>query len=108
MIPYITNDQLDAGMPSKMPKLNINDEFLGGISLRNLRDTICHSFVTVDESTSERFGRIIIDDRAFMNRSAHNGLHEKTKNINLEVTAVNRRLIELHNQVTKYFDEQCN
>src|SRR4051794_28319204 len=63
IIPYATNDQLDAGMPSKMPQLDLTEEFINGVNLRNLRDTICHSFVTVEESTVDKLGRIIIDDR---------------------------------------------
>lgn len=96
IIPYTTHDQLDSGMPSKMPKLDITQEFLNSINLRNLRDTICHSFVTVEESTEERLGRIIIDDRAQMSRKEHNDQDTKTKCVFLEVPELHNKLRELH------------
>ena len=78
IIPYITNDQLDTGMPSKMPKLELSKEFMNGINLKNLRDTISHSFVTVEESSKEKLGRIILDDRAQITRKAHDMQEIKT------------------------------
>src|SRR5665647_3527822 len=68
LIPYTTYDQLDTGMPSKMPQLDLSQEFMDGVNLRNLRDAICHSFVTVEESSKDKLGRIIIDDRSQINR----------------------------------------
>lgn len=55
-----------------MPKLDLSDELINGVNLRNLRDTICRSFATIQESSKEKLGRIIIDDRAQINRKAHN------------------------------------
>lgn len=101
IIPYATNDQLDAGMPSKMPKLDLTEEFINGVNLRNLRDTICHSFVTVEESTIDKLGRIIIDDRAQMSRKAHNENEIKTKGIFLEIPETRNKLKELHLKVIK-------
>ena len=99
IIPYTTHDQLDRGMPSKTPKLDLSNEFLNGISLRNLRDTICHSFVTVEESTKEKLGRIIIDDRAIMDRQTHNSLDYKTKGVIVEIQDAKKRLNELHFEI---------
>jgi len=99
LIPYATHDQLDAGMSSKIPKLDLNEEFLSGINLRNLRDTICHSFVSVEESSAGRLGRIIIDDRSQMNRKEHNDLVIKTKGVFVEITEANKKLNELHAKV---------
>ena len=99
LIPYTTYDQLDAGMPSKMPKLDLTEEFINGVNLRNLRDAICHSFVTVEESTREKLGRIIIDDRAQMNRKAHNEQEIKSLNVSLEIIQAQKKLRELHTKI---------
>jgi hypothetical protein len=99
LIPYATYDQLDAGMPSKMPKLDLSEEFVDGVSLRNLRDAICHSFVTVEESSKEKLGRIIIDDRAQMTRKLHEQQSPKSKNLSLEIPFTHKKLKELHSKV---------
>jgi hypothetical protein len=99
LIPYTTHDQLDAGMPSKMPKLDLSEEFINGVNLRNLRDAICHSFVTVEESSRERLGRIIIDDRAQMTRKPHNEQEIKTLNVSLEIPQAQKKLKELHSKI---------
>jgi hypothetical protein len=99
LIPYTTHDQLDAGMPSKMPKLDLSEEFINGVNLRNLRDAICHSFVTVEESSRERLGRIIIDDRAQMTRKTHNEQEIKTLNVSLEIPQAQKKLKELHSKI---------
>lgn len=101
IIPYATNDQLDAGMPSKMPQLDLTEEFINGVSLRNLRDTICHSFVTVEASTADKLGRIIIDDRAQMNRKAHNEKAIKTETVVLQIPDTHTKLKELHSKIIK-------
>ena len=99
LIPYTTNDQLDRGMPSKMPKLDLSEEFINGVNLRNLRDTICHSFVTVEESSKERLGRIIVDDRAQMTRNTHDAQESKTLNVSLEIPQAHKKLKELHSKI---------
>lgn len=99
LVPYATHDQLDAGMLSKMPKLDLSEEFINGVSLRNLRDAICHSFVTVEESTRERLGRIIIDDRAQMTRKIHDNQETKTLNVSLQIPQAHKKLRELHMKI---------
>lgn len=99
LIPYMTNDQLDHGMQSKMPRLDLSNDFISGINLKNLRDAVCHSFVSVEESTDQRTGRIIIDDRSQMNRKNHDELTSKTKAVNLDILTVHSRLRELHEKV---------
>ncbi len=102
IIPYATHDQLDAGMPSKMPKLDLAEEFVNGINLRNLRDTICHSFVTVEESSNNSLGRIIIDDRAKMNsKKEHNEKEIKTYGVFVDIKEAHDKLKELHSKVIK-------
>jgi hypothetical protein len=99
LIPYATNDQLDMGMPSKIPQLDLSEEFGDGINLRNLRDTICHSFVSVEESTEDILGRIIIDDRSQMNRKTHNDQECKTKAVCIDILQAHEKLNELHIKV---------
>ncbi|TDE30263.1 hypothetical protein E0I61_04530 [Flavobacterium ranwuense] len=99
LIPYTTNDQLDSGMPSQMPKLDLSEEFINGVNLRNLRDTICHSFVTVEESSKDRLGRIIIDDRAQMTRKTHNEQESKALGVFLEIPQAHKKLKELHSKI---------
>lgn len=99
LIPYATNDQLDAGMSSKMPKLDLSEEFIDGVNLRNLRDTICHSFVTVEESIKEKPGRIIVDDRAQMTRKTHDKQESKTLGVFLEIPQTHEKLKDLHNKI---------
>jgi len=101
IIPYATHDQLDYGMPSKMPKLDLSEEFLNGIVLRDLRDSICHSFVTVEASSEERLGRIIIDDRAQMIRKEHDKQEIKTKGVFIDILQAKKKLKELHSKVIK-------
>jgi hypothetical protein len=99
LIPYATNDQLDTGMPSGMPKLDLSEEFIVGVTLKNLRDTICHSFVSVEESSKNRLGRIIIDDRAQMTRRTHNDQEIKTLGTILEIQPTHEKLKELHYKI---------
>lgn len=99
IVPYITHDQLDYGMPSKTPKLDLSEEFINGVNLKNLRDSICHSFVTVEESSKERLGRIIIDDRAQMKRNEHDKQKIKTKGVAVGILEANNKLKELHLRV---------
>ena len=99
LIPYTTSDQLDTGMPSKMPQLDLSEEFMDGVNLRNLRDTICHSFVTVEESSKDKLGRIIIDDRSQLNRKTHNEQVIKTKGVFVDILRAHEKLHELHDKV---------
>ncbi len=99
IIPYTTNGQLDTGMPSKMPKLDLSKEFMNGINLENLRNTISHSFVTVEESSKDRLGRIILDDRAQMNRNTHDKQEIKTKGIFVDIKYAHNKLNELHYEI---------
>ncbi len=100
LIPYITKDQLETGMPSKMPKIDLSEEFLNGVKLENLRNAISHSFVTVEQSNPNKLGRIIVDDRAQMNsRGEHNNLTVKTKVVTFEIKPTHEKLKELHLKV---------
>ena len=99
MIPHATHSQLETGMSSVMPKLDISKEFINGVILRDLRDTICHSFVTVEESTEGKLGRIVVDDRAQMNRKKHDEQKVKTKGIFMEIKPIHDKLKKLHVEI---------
>lgn len=72
---------------------------MDGVNLRNLRDAICHSFVTVEESSEDKIGRIIIDDRSQMNRKTHNEQEIKTKGVFVDKLQALGKLTELHTKV---------
>jgi hypothetical protein len=99
LVPYITNTQFDMGMSSKVPQLDLLENFSDEINLKNLRDALCHSFVSVEESTEIRKGRIILDDRAGMKRDQHDKQQIKTKAACIEIEHANAKLKELHKKV---------
>jgi hypothetical protein len=101
LIPYMTNDQLDVGTPSKPPQLDISEEITSGVNLKNLRDAICHSFVTVEESSKGMLGRIIIDDRAQMNRRAHDKQTTTTQCVSMDILELHNKLKKLHEKLIK-------
>jgi hypothetical protein len=102
LIPYITPTQLDAGMKSKIPQLDLSDQFTKGVDLKNLRDALCHFFVSVEESTENRIGRLIFDDRAQMTGKDHNVQVKKSGAICIDVQQARERLLELHNNVINF------
>ena len=95
MIPYATKVSLV--LPDEkcvIPK--ITDDFCEHISISNLRDAICHSFVTAEES-----GNLILDDRAFHDRSSHDKLEDKTYCVNIPAKYVNKRLLGIFEEILK-------
>ena len=70
----MTKSRLDA--PDKeCIILMIDTELCDGIRMRDLRDAICHSFVTAEENSNQ----IIIDDRAkYEKRQPHEKLIDRT------------------------------
>ena len=99
LVPYITNSQLDTGMPSNIPQLDLTENFSGDINLRNLRDAICHSFVSVEQSNEIRKGSIILDDRAGMKRTQHDKQQIKTKAECVDIDNATAKLKKLHKKI---------
>ena len=101
LIPYMTDETLQT--PDEMciiPKLK--GDFMPGISYNNLRDTICHSFVTVEEDKnngSDHGKRLIFDDRLIVDRRTHSqsGYHANTINILIEF--VHSRIAEMIKEI---------
>ena len=105
MIPYMSRVTLrspDEG--SCMPKLT--GDFCKGISIHDLRDTISHSFVTIEEddgNPDSKHGKVLVfDDRAFYNgRTEHEnkGYHGSTCEI--PIGYVHDRLMQMAEEVIK-------
>ncbi|MBQ8464522.1 MAG: hypothetical protein IJ545_00765 [Alphaproteobacteria bacterium] len=107
LIPYITKDQLDKpSMNHNLPQLDINKIFQNSIdsegnkcdiTLDNLRNAICHSFVTIEDREE---GYIIIDDRAiYTNRASHSNQIKKSLCQRIHIESAKAKLLELHNDV---------
>lgn len=74
-----------------------------GITLEDLRNTICHSFVTVgeDKGDSSVHGKtLILDDRVlYHNRKDHMELSEHSYAWRIQIKYVHKRLEELINEI---------
>lgn len=104
LIPYMTPDKLTTP-DEKCVIPNISGDFCDGISLEDLRNAICHSFVTVEEDKNDgtiHGKRLIVDDRAsFHSRKSHadRGIHS---------TATNIMIDDAHNRLVELFTEILN
>ena len=117
LIPYITRDQLDTpSVNNNIPQLDINEVFqkamdengnICDITLDNLRNSICHSFLTVEDRDN---GYIVIDDRAiYSDRKSHANLTKKSLCQKIDIKSAETKLKELHSRVIKEqrdFNEQ--
>ena len=104
LIPYITpNTLVTPDEKCVIPKLA--GSFSDTITLEDLRNTICHSFVTVEKDTGDGtvHGKtLILDDRVFYhNRKEHAelGIHESACRIPIDYT--HDRLIELFKTILR-------
>ncbi len=78
LIPYLNNDYNKLKCDGKHEQVSVFrdddiafcDIYGESISIKDLRDTLCHSFVTC-EMIVKRFPVIVFDDRAIMSRSDH-------------------------------------
>lgn len=102
LIPYMTPDTLTT--PDEkcvIPK--VQGDFCDGVSLEDLRNAICHSFVTVEEDKNDgtiHGKRLIVDDRAaYHNRKSHMdlGVHSTAQNIMID--HAHARLVELFKEI---------
>lgn len=101
LIPYITQDQLiTPGEGYIVPKLD--GEFCDGINLKNLRDAICHSFVTIEEDRNygTYHGKyLVFDDRIVLKRREHDLQGNHSANHMIQKEFAHKRLEELFLQV---------
>ncbi len=104
LIPYMSEQTLETpGDKYVIPK--IKGEFVEGISYSELRNTISHSFVTVEEDKNDgtMHGKyLIFDDRIICNRNEHNkkGVHSEAYNITID--QVNKKLLEMIKKIISF------
>lgn len=100
-IPYITSSQLEIpGEGYIVPK--ITENFFETITIRNLRDAICHSFVTTEEKINDGSGHgdyLILDDRAIYNRNEHEKLTKKSGATSIKIDYTHKKLEEFFKQI---------
>ncbi len=82
---------------------NISGDFCPNVSLEDLRNVICHSFVTVeaDDKDSAVYGkRLILDDRAlYHSRKSHSDQVIHSIAANIVIDDAHKRLIELFTEI---------
>lgn len=106
LVPYITNKRLDVpaanyNVPqldtkTVLTKVRFKNGSLSEMTLDNLRNALCHSFVALTEK-----GDLILDDRASCDRKTHDTIPDKGFCNRLEVLKTRRKLLELHKEVLK-------
>lgn len=103
LIPYITPDKLlTPGDGYQIPSLE--GEFCEGIKLKDLRDALCHSFVTIEEDLNDgtlHGKRLVFDDRIAHNRKEHESLGYHSSAYCIFRDYAHKRLEELFNEVLR-------
>ncbi len=93
LIPYMSENTLQTpGEKYVIP--HIRGAFVEDIQFEELRNTICHSFVTVEENTGDGYHgkNLIFDDRIITDKKIHSkkGNHGEAYFINIET--ISKRL----------------
>lgn len=106
LVPYITNKRLDVpaanynvpqlDMKTVLTKVRFKNGSLSEITLDNLRNALCHSFVALTEK-----GDLILDDRASLDRKTHDSLSDKGFCNRLEIGKTRNKLLALHKSILK-------
>jgi hypothetical protein len=104
LIPYITPNTLTTpSVECKIPK--IEGLFYNDIKLEDLRNSLCHSFVTVEEDVNDgsvHGKRLILDDRAlYSNRNNHEKLGYHSSAVNVPIEYAHDKLVELFNKINE-------
>ena len=73
------------------------------INLRDLRQGLCHAFVTTEERKPGTYHglTLIFDDRIKMDRSTHSSLPSNSGCVHISTDYVHNKLIELFSEVQK-------
>lgn len=104
LIPYITPQTLATpGSEYKTPHLE--GGFDENITLEDLRNSICHSFVTVEENKNDGtyHGKVLFfDDRVHISAKEHSKLGEHSSAYIVPIEYVHKRLVEHFEEVQKY------
>ena len=101
LVPYITPSTLKT--PSEKHVIpHLDGFFINNVKLTDLRDSICHSFVTIeeDEHDDSSHGKyLIFDDRTILSRKDHDlqGAHSTAYRILKNV--VHDKLVELFDRI---------
>ena len=102
LIPYATPDKLMTP-EAKCVIPYVSGEFCNGLTLKNLRDAICHSFVTVEEDQNDSAihgKRLIFDDRAlYSKRNDHAALENHSTAASITIDDAHKRLVELFAEI---------
>ena len=106
LVPYITNKRLDVpaanynvphlDMKTVLTKVRFKNGSLSEVTLDNLRNALCHSFVALTEK-----GDLILDDRASLDRKTHDSLSDKGFCNRLEIGKTRHKLLALHKSILK-------
>lgn len=106
LVPYITNKRLDVpaanynvpqlDMKTVLTKVRFKNGSLSEMTLENLRNALCHSFVALTEK-----GDLLLDDRASLDRKTHDSLSDKGFCNRLEIGKTRNKLLALHKSILK-------
>ena len=106
LVPYITNKRLDVpaanynvphlDMKTVLTKVRFKNGSLSEVTLDNLRNALCHSFVALTEK-----GDLILDDWASLDRKTHDSLSDKGLCYRLVIGKTRNKLLALHKSILK-------
>ncbi len=103
LIPYMTEDKLTTpGSDYVIPPLS--GVFIGNISFADLRNTICHSFVTVEEDKCDDVhGKcLIFDDRIVKTRHEHDKMDYHSEAYSINIKVIHQKLLEMVKEIQQY------
>lgn len=110
LIPYITDKTLVVSkFGCKIPQLKgifYKDESMT-IDLSDLRDGICHSFVTMEKHIPGTLHglHLVFDDRVKMDRKTHGSLEDKNQCVSLSIAYIHQKLVDLFSEVLNHKEE---
>lgn len=104
LIPYMSEKILDTpGEQYIIPQ--IKGKFADDISYANLRNTISHSFVTVEEEKNDDtlYGKcLIFDDRLIHNRKEHEQKGNHSEAYSISINHAHKKLLEMVNEIIEF------
>lgn len=112
LIPYINNDQNRLKYNKPHDQISIlEDNYIAfhsidgrAISIKNLRDTICHSFVSCDLGAYNE-PVIVFDDRAIQTRYEHELLENKDMCVLVKSNEVLKFLKKAYNEIFNEYNK---
>lgn len=102
LIPYITPEQLKTpGKNYKIPK--ISGKFSSDIDYEDIRNTICHSFITVEEKKGipGHGDHLIFDDRVKKSRKKHDEQDYHSQCTPVRIDYAHKKLISTFLEIQK-------